>query len=158
MNNNLPPRRLSHGSKIKKAPSRIKSTSKLSIAIIFIVAIYSLVIAMADQDPESMKILGQNLGTIIIAVGVGIPAIIVAAFTTKYSEAQAQKQEEEKISLKKDFFSFSFSFVLFIVLNTVAFILLYSNFSDKGKIVAMMIGSLIGLVTVFLFQIAKLTK
>lgn len=144
-----------HSGRVKRNLGRFVGFSILFLAIAFTVAIYSFFLAIADQNNESMKTLGQNFGTIIITVGVSFPAIIAALYPIKYNEAPPEKKNKLQI----DIFSFVLAFVVFIGVNTLSFMALYSPFIfSKGLIIATMIGSLIGLVIVFLFELAKLTK
>ncbi|WP_148040849.1 hypothetical protein [Brevibacillus nitrificans] len=152
---NLSSRKLKHEAKGKKILTKYIGSLIIFTSIFLTVSIYSIFLALTDQSVEAMKMLGQNLGTIIIAVGVSFPTIIVAVYQTKYSEAQGAKRKV----LQNDLFSFVFAFVVFIGVNTLSFMALYfSGFESKDKIIAIMIGSLIGLALVFLFEIAKLTK
>ncbi|WP_429845313.1 hypothetical protein [Brevibacillus sp. FIR094] len=154
MNENLPSRKLKHVRKWKTILTKFIGAVIFIISILLALAAYTIFLSLAAQDDEAMKALGQNFGTIIIAVGVSFPTIIVAIFQVKYSEIK-----EKRKRLQNDLFSFVIAFVLFIGVNTVAIIALYSQtLNYKGEIIAIMIGSLIGLTSVFLSEIAKLLK
>lgn len=133
---------------------RLAGIMIIVITTLITVFIYSFLLAMTDKESEVVRALGQNFVSLIITIGISYPAILAAIFPIKYKESN----NEQKKILQDDLFSFVIAFVVSIFVNTLALMALYSNFPTKGLLIAIMIGDLIGITIVFLYQMGKLLK
>ncbi|AYK05305.1 hypothetical protein [Brevibacillus laterosporus] len=133
-----------------------KRIGKLIIfsCIFFIVLTYGILVTLNQLQvkQEQLNLLMQSLGSMVLAVAISFPAILVGVFQIKYPELNKQGKEV----IQSDFISFVILYGLYILGNSILYLCQYLSFFKITNAISIMLGTLIGITLVFLKLIIKM--
>ncbi|GIO10245.1 hypothetical protein J31TS6_62730 [Brevibacillus reuszeri] len=146
---------MEHLPKRQAVSKKVKSRRFVKIFFINVSLIYCIMLSSVNIESDILQNFAQNFGSIIISVGISFPALYTAVFLIKWNKAT----EEQEKSLRDDMRGFVAGFIIFIVINTISYIGIFSaSHIVKLIFVSFMLGALIAITAEFWKQVSNLLR